>query len=402
MTRRIGNIGTLDIRTASEEAVAEISRIDNVGTILFSQKTAPLLARLNIGNIGSSAEVPEDFALVTGQLELTRDVLGGDCPAPAKGFMITGQVYVLPDVEAASLERNLKGLIVTGQVFVPRSLTAAVQSKILNLTGQVISYVDGARFVRGGLNIDNAYLESLPDGSILAVAGKLRLVGEIDDGLFRRKIARLQALGKVLLREEYAESFHRAAAEFGQAKIELIPRGFRYLEEPLTLDDSALRALGSRKIATPEIVTFLADVTPESIRDHLDSLSTKTGVICPLAIRDAIRERLVQPTVPVLTFGDKLLLVEAEETLSQAELDYLEGRLTIVVFGTLTVDADVPATLLLQKLESVDNFGTIAAASPQLGGLKNRLRTRKGALVDLTRPEDDGDEADSNIGVLKL
>ena len=50
----IGNVGTLDLRTATAETVAQIQRIGNVGIVLYTPETAGLILRLNLGNVGAS------------------------------------------------------------------------------------------------------------------------------------------------------------------------------------------------------------------------------------------------------------------------------------------------------------------------------------------------------------
>ena len=53
--------------SATEETVASIHRIHNVGTVIHSPETAHLIVRLNIGHIGSTIEVPDDAKFFTGQ-----------------------------------------------------------------------------------------------------------------------------------------------------------------------------------------------------------------------------------------------------------------------------------------------------------------------------------------------
>ena len=74
----IGNVGSLDLRKATEASIAEISRIGNVGAVLYSPETAHLVARLNMGNVGASVEVPEDAKMLAGLLRHHHLVLAAD------------------------------------------------------------------------------------------------------------------------------------------------------------------------------------------------------------------------------------------------------------------------------------------------------------------------------------
>ena len=58
----IGNVGTLDIRNASREAIDLIERIGNVGSLLYSRESADALTRITglIGNLGWTIEATAD------------------------------------------------------------------------------------------------------------------------------------------------------------------------------------------------------------------------------------------------------------------------------------------------------------------------------------------------------
>ena len=46
----IGNVGILDMRTATEESIDRIAKIGNVGSILCSPETKQYVTKLQIGN----------------------------------------------------------------------------------------------------------------------------------------------------------------------------------------------------------------------------------------------------------------------------------------------------------------------------------------------------------------
>ena len=92
MSRKIGNVGVLDLRKATEESVKNIDQIHNVGLVIYSPETAPLMAGLNIGNMGSSVEVGMEYKLFTGQHELSRDVL--EAVNEPMSLVVTGEFVV--------------------------------------------------------------------------------------------------------------------------------------------------------------------------------------------------------------------------------------------------------------------------------------------------------------------
>lgn len=59
MKQKIGNVGLLDLRHATEESIKGIESINNVGVVFYHKENAHLLSSLSIGNIGKSIELPE-------------------------------------------------------------------------------------------------------------------------------------------------------------------------------------------------------------------------------------------------------------------------------------------------------------------------------------------------------
>ena len=71
----IVNVVNLDIRTATEAAVAAIDRIINVVNLIHSPETAYLVARLNIVNIVNTIEAPQDASVYHDRLVLDHAML---------------------------------------------------------------------------------------------------------------------------------------------------------------------------------------------------------------------------------------------------------------------------------------------------------------------------------------
>jgi len=131
----IGNVGILDLRNATETSVAEISRIGNVGAVLYSRETAGLVTGLNIGNVGTSVEVSPDASIVTGLVVFTRDVFKGQ-EAPLD-LVVAGPVVVNPDVPAEDIE--IRSNIISGIDFV--GIRIGNQAKNIRVEGNTIDDV---------------------------------------------------------------------------------------------------------------------------------------------------------------------------------------------------------------------------------------------------------------------
>lgn len=400
--RTLSNIGVLDLRSASEESVAGISRVGNVGLVLYSQENAGLVARLNIGNLGASIEAPADAQVLTGQVAFSRDYFKNQ--ATPLNLVVTGQLIVHPDVPAEEIEAGLGGLIISGQLICPEHLAGTIHSKISHLSGQEITYTQCPRIAVGKVSLDENYLKSLDDASELVVIGKLTLPQVLPNELLGEKIQRIQVIGKITCHEENVQILlARMDEKSGVTKVETIPTGFELVERPLILDADLLEALPARKLYCASRVQVDRGVDAETLDNALEALVAKDLVICPMVLKNVIYRKCNMLETRVVLYEGELWLVEDEHTLLRSRFDHLEGKATLVVFGELTIAPDVDPQVLEERLAKVHNLGTITCTPEQMGAIEARLGLSKGELVDSTQPTgEEKIEGIGNVGYLKL
>ncbi len=394
----IGNVGLLDIRHAEPESIEAIERIGNVGTVLYSRATAPLLTKLNIGNIGSSLEVPDDTQFVAGQLTVHRDYFKHQ--ENPLNLMIAGQMIVNPDVPVDELSAGLGELYIAGQVVCPDHLIGALQAKIKNLSGQTVVYKGEARIIMGKLKLDNAFLHGLDDGVSLLVMGKVNASDLLDEALLTQKIDEIRVMGKVLCREENTEGLQSLMAG-DEVKITKIPAGYQMIDRPLILDSTLLGALATRKIYCTERIEVAADVTPELLDAEIDGLKSEDLIISPKALSAVVARKTNLLTERVVFYEGQLWVVHGEETLRLQRFDFVDGAMTLLVSGELTIDPAVEPSMLAERLHQIVNFGEIRCTPAQMGAVQARLTVDEGALVDSTADEPD-ELTLGNVGHLAL
>ena len=177
--KTIGNVNILDVRKATEEAIADIKKIGNINVLLYSASTASYISRLNLGNVNISLEAPEEgeTRTIMGHLRLTPNALSGE--GEPGFYVVMGHVIVEKgsDVDAmnASLA-GMSGLVVMGHVFCPESLSSLIQRKIKQQMGHFIPYPDDATLVGGTLELTAGFLEQLEGPTGFVVIGSLRAI----------------------------------------------------------------------------------------------------------------------------------------------------------------------------------------------------------------------------------
>jgi hypothetical protein len=403
--KRIGNIGTLDLRETRPEALDNIEWIDNVGAVLVSKETEGLLSKLAVGNMGGSSIVPKDCKLIDGELALSHGFFAAGNSVNA---LINGTMKIETDVTRADLENGMTFLAVNGTVFCPHDLIPIVQSKADFIRGRLIPLEDNAKVLMGKHEINHAFCQTLHAPTRLILVGEVDLTGVLsaDDVT---NIDMLEIVGNLKIAEENLQLLGEKLAQSPTLHIGLtIPAGYTYIKQPLTLNNATLQRFDKAKLFTRHRLTIEKDVSAEALQQAISHLCTSDYVICPeglqstlLAISDVTAEKL-------LSFSEELIVVEGKHTLMAAELKYRPPRFSLLVDGKLRVADDVAPDEFFQRVEHIYNFGKIIASEEICGILHVKSKTRKGSIKNQNAPEESKLPVDpetylvQNTGYLKL
>jgi hypothetical protein len=397
----IGNVGILDLRSATEASIAQIQEIGNVGAIIHAPNQGQLVSQLNIGNLGAVLEIPDAMSVRTGQEVLSRDSFKNQTE-PLQ-LLISGQLIINPDVPEADVAEGLGSLNVMGQIFYPEHLAGVLQARVHSLSGQMLAY-QYTRLVVGNLRLDESQLQALDDKAELSVIGKLIMTQILPNELLARKIGNIEVFREVICREENAETLlARLASKSRKATITIIPAGFEWVAHPLDLDATMLEVLPGQKLYCMDRLLIGDDVEAEALDRALDTVIIKDLLICPAGLKQAIARKCNLLETKAIFYTGELWLFEGDLTLTAARFDYLEDKATLVNFGDLTIGADVEPRTLAERLDRVHNFGDIFGTSQQNAALQARLGINAGDFLNAAAfGSDDNPNRIGNVGHLKL
>ena len=399
----IGNVGHLYLRNASEESVAEIRRIGNVGAIIYSPETAHLIQRLNIGNVGSTLVVPKHTKVATGQTKFDRSY-PGSLKEPIS-LLLVGQLIVEPEVTVEDIEKGVEALYVVGQIICPENLAGAIGGKLVERTGQMLTYGEDAHFHMGNLTLDTAYLQQLEDGAELHVLGKVSAPQILDDALLKAKLGQLTVDGKIECREENLAALRAALAPRAEApKIECVPIGFEPINRRLDLNSTTIAALPSRQLYCTGLVVVDAETDAEALDAALDALVVTRLLIAPVALRDVLTKKCNMLETKAIFYTGELWHIEDEGELLPSRFDYLTDKATLVVREHLHIAPDLEPKVLAERIDKIHNLAAISCTPAQMGAIQARLGLNEGELIDSTRveEEEEDEEGMGNIGHLAL
>ena len=97
-------------------------------------------------------------------------------------------------------------------------------------------------------------------------------------------------------------------------------------------------------------------------------------------------------------------MIEGEEHWSNSQFESLQEPVNLVVDGILIIDEDVAADTLSAKLETLDIFGEVQAATAETKGvLQGKVRANAGRiLLKKDKQEESKPQESNNIGELSL
>ena len=373
----ISNANILDLRKATAETIAGISKIGNVNVLLYSPETAPFIAKLNVSNINVSVEAPQDAQAVTGQVVINREYLQGrEHPA---FLVVTGQVLVKPDVTPEDVEAGIAGLVVVGQIICPEPVLGAIQAKTVQLMGQSKAYPATGRLITGSLTMDETFLKGLEDGAELVILGSLRLPKVLPSELIEQKLAQLHVTGGIRVHQANAELIQARLAN-GARKMTTIPEGYVLVANPLVLDDTVLAALPSPNLFCLERVVVDRSASPDLLDERIEQIIVKDVMLCPAALKGVMSRKCNILETRAIFYEGELWLVDGSEELSASRFEYLDGKATLVVTGALAIDEAVEPGVLANRLAQVHNMGAIKCTPEQRGAIQARLGLNEGAI----------------------
>lgn len=402
----IKEVAFLDLTQASEDTLKEIKAIKKVAFMMYNEKFEPFMPKISFHEISSSVKVPGKSTLINGKLEIDENFLAG--MKEPMFFLVNGKIIIKPNVNVDMIDQAISGIFLNGKIYCPESAQAALQQKIEQNNGKMVSYIDHALLEIDNLTIDNNYLRQLKPKTNLAVAGKVNMVGEVDLSLFDEKLNQVQFLNEAVVLESYQEILSRKLVN-NPSKLISVPKGYTYIGKDLQLDASEITRYEQAKLFVAGSIYLDESVGKEDVKNHIAEIKTEEAIYCRTEVKAEILKKC-DPSVKVIAYSGTLRIVNGEYKLTQSELDYTENKISFVVYGVLEVAKNVDPKVLYDKLERLDLYGVASGNTEQCGVLQTKLGIKNGVVSDNDEKNEEQDtdlpEGDdtyiSNVSHLKL
>ena len=316
-------------------------------------------------------------------------------------LMVMGKLLVHKSVTPESFEKGVNSIHVSGKVVCPQSLVPVLQSKAKEVNGKIESYPDDHILQKGGLRMDLDYLGSLVENSKLAIMGDLSIDKDISMNVLQRKLSSLFVKGKLSVFSSCAESVGQVLHQDSPHNIEVIPNEYEIVEEFIRVENSDVELWENKRLYFLEGVEFDKDVEPDLLDVNLLEMKAKEVVYCHLPLKKILAKKCDALKTRIIGYKENLFLNQGQLGLSNSQLEYINGSLTLVNDGVVQIDSEVSGETLVGSIDKVYNYGIIMGSKNQLGVLRSKASVNEGQMVE-SGDAGGSDKDVSNAGVLRI
>lgn len=399
MERNYGNIGLLDIRSATEKTFEDQFKIGNIGVVIYSKKTAPLLKYVNAGNIGTSIECDEDVQIVQGKTILSSESLG-ELASPLR-LLVMGKLVVQDNLTKDALLKGIDFLHVSGKILCPSDLLPTLQTKAKDLSGKIETYPSGFRLIEKNLHLDNVQVQTFQPNSKLAVFGDVYFHNDISIKSIKNRLAGLYIRGNLMVPEGLIESIHSILHPQSTCQFNVIPDGYEAILEDIQVNPSDLTLWTGAKLYFAGSVRFSPQVNNTDI-NQIQNFIARKGVICRENLLSAILQKCDRFKTQFTLYKDRLFYNEGQTEISKDYLCEGDGVVTIVNTGMLSFDSLITQEDIRDKIHDIRNSGLLSVAKNKMGAIQDKLIESHGQVIANSNESDSSSSGTGNIGILKL
>ena len=385
------NCGNLDMRETTEQVASRILHV-NAGNVLVTSETRDFLSMFS-NNVGNLIEVSREVRLKT---VMADEIMGHDAfSGEVEPFLIMNMsdITLEPDVTAEGVESSWYEVVNMGNILYPEHVAGPITKKLTSNMGTLTTYRSSAQLIRGDVVLDEVYLASLDDGADLVVTGNLRIPEPVPNDMLDRKIDTVLVRGNVLCRAENVSMLRsKYDPKSASPDTNVVPDEHELVERDLSLTAGAIRSWKKRKIYATGGVIIHDDVDADTLESALDCLVCTGRVLCPEPLSEVFSGACDTLNTDVIFYGGALWVVDTDLTLRQSRLDLIDGTATLYNNGTVTIEEDVDARTLYDRLAAVYNWGTITCFPDQMSAVEARIAVNEGTLHEASEQEESDEE----------
>jgi len=381
MKKLIKNVVLLDMTAATEESVKGLE-IRNAVTVLVTPVTRPLLDQITIGNIVNVVEIPDDVTFLTHNGDM---IIDGDFETSHHKkifWIINGVLLIREGVTSQTLESLFSyGGEINGKVYLPKTLAPALSTATVNINGAIYPYPTGSILYKEDIHINNSFLQGLPENSETVFFEEISISPDTSPEIFQKHIKRLTVFGDTILPYELRDAFYKVAQQYN--KIIEIPKGYTFLNEPISISQASLLTFKGKSIYTCKDIHFKSGIDGELLRQLDFRLSTEGSLILPENIAMIVFDK-VQAN-HIYTYRGNLVTVQDELSFAKSgePVSYL-----IKSTGILSIPDTTTLSDIRESINEIFLYGSITLQKEQIPAISDKIAIYDGQLFSLQMDDD--------------
>lgn len=393
----IRNIGFLDARKATEESVKNVTKIENISTLICTEETAKLLDNIPKNNVARFVKIPKDlnleFIKVNGNSKIDDVLLEG---IQDKAYALINGRCLIKDINPEMFKEKIYTLDVNGELVCPRSLKGLVLTKG-TINGRILDYKDGYKPI--------GHILYLTENSMLQYShGKLcvdRLIAIEPVGEdFEEYIERIQIQEEVYITKSNLKRMRHMLDDLDEIKLSIVPENSVYLEDKIYLKPENIAHYDDATLIVDDNV-YIENLSEDVLKEHIKGIYSH-GIYCDKELVNAARalsmnQASVKVKLPHTINNMGKLVINQAYLLGLSEKKHIENM------GKLIFDESVEPELLAEKIDDIENLGKLVGKSSVLSQIKiNNLGVIKMSDKENKEQEQEEEILYSNLSTLVL
>ena len=382
--KMVVNCGTCDARNVMEETLQTYEKVTiNSGTVMVTQESKVLLDRYGVAlNCGNVIELPLDARLST--VNGSVQIKATDNLTEKTYLMVNGSLEIGPDTR--EVLQQYVGITVNGSVLYPESLSGCLGQ--LKVNGSIEVYPDDAIVLKRSAVIDRVFALRAKERLYWSARRMIFVDSQLDVSRLAAKGASFAAR-EVIVAEALVEKLIDLIDE--KAEIIIVPDGTSVITDDVELDDLTVKKYGTK-------LYILGDVTvtgeAQEALNALEYLSVHGDISVPVGLKEVLLEHLTQYDGELKVVKGTLINGKISARITREMLEKAQEGICVDGCVNVTMDADIPNELILDKLEisgcvnvscTPEQEGTVSLVSAGVANINSGKKEEDGSIGSVFR-----------------
>ncbi|QUH30292.1 hypothetical protein [Vallitalea guaymasensis] len=360
---KVVNICLLDARKATEKSLSNITELENIGSLIYSDTTASLISSIKKINIGSMVKIDEnesiDYMTENGKAVIDEALLE---EVDNKLFVLVNGVCEIKEMPKELFKEKIHSMTVNGLVICPESLKSVVSIKS-KINGLTIALKEGYRFIDDTVLLNETFIVKQVNAKL--TIEKLVAIDKIDEDSFNESIEHIQILDELVITKGNLRILRKTIDNLEEVELTIVPDNSVFKEGTVEINSATIKFYdGESLVVDGKLV--IKDVAPEELRKHITSIYSDK-VFCDEELSQTVKELCNNSNVRIMNNND--IHNNGKLVIDKNYLLGLEGKVAIDNNGKLVIDESVTLETAKDKIKSITNKGLLKADTSVLSGI---------------------------------